>query len=161
MNQTRAEEYRSPLWQKKRLEILEKREWKCEDCGEKQKQLHVHHTYYVPTRAPWNYPDFAYVVVCDSCHEKRHGLRERDDRDEATGEVRRYEWEVFLEELGPQLKIGPFMDLAREAYLVNAAQGRPVVTLFISALLEERKRLGQDVELTNAPWYPDYCETIP
>lgn len=69
------EKLKDPRWQKRRLEIMQKRGWKCESCtcGEKDgRQFHVHHLYYVSGRSPWSYPDWAFAVLCDPCHWATH-----------------------------------------------------------------------------------------
>ena len=37
-----TEKFKDPRWQKKRLEILEREKWMCEDCEDKTTQLHIH-----------------------------------------------------------------------------------------------------------------------
>lgn len=60
-------------WQKKRLELLEAAKWKC--CSRfcqnqtENPSLHVHHKLYLRGRDPWEYDDWAYMVLCDECHE--------------------------------------------------------------------------------------------
>ncbi len=66
---TYAEKLKDPRWQKKRLEILEDREWKCQMCCDKSKTLHVHHAYYSRKQMPWEYEDWAYLALCEDCHE--------------------------------------------------------------------------------------------
>lgn len=66
--------YKDPQWQKKRLEILEERDWECEKCGETEDELNVHHGFYKKDRAPWNYPNASLQVLCERCHEERHAL---------------------------------------------------------------------------------------
>jgi 5-methylcytosine-specific restriction endonuclease McrA len=39
--------YRHPEWQKKRLEVMQDAHFLCQECGEGQKTLNVHHTYYL------------------------------------------------------------------------------------------------------------------
>lgn len=36
------------------------------------KCLNVHHKYYIRGKNPWEYPDDAFVTLCDKCHQKRH-----------------------------------------------------------------------------------------
>ena len=43
---TFSEQYKHPLWQKKRLEILEFSEFTCDNCGDTESQLHIHHRAY-------------------------------------------------------------------------------------------------------------------
>ena len=59
----------SPLWQRKRLEILDRDEWKCRHCGKAKEELHVHHRAYISGREPWEHPDWCYVTLCEKCHE--------------------------------------------------------------------------------------------
>lgn len=66
------EKLRSPTWQKKRLEILNERGFSCEVCCCEDEQLHVHHKIYKKGLDPWDYPDYNYSVLCESCHKYAH-----------------------------------------------------------------------------------------
>ena len=35
-------------------------------------QLHIHHTYYVKDKNPWEYENDALITLCADCHQKRH-----------------------------------------------------------------------------------------
>lgn len=61
---------KDPRWQKKRLEVLERDEWKCRECGSAQKTLHVHHTYYAKNRKPWEYESASLMTLCVDCHTR-------------------------------------------------------------------------------------------
>jgi len=63
--------YRDPRWQKKRLEILERDEWKCRDCNKSDSQLQVHHGFYERGKDPWDYPKWSLRTVCENCHNWR------------------------------------------------------------------------------------------
>lgn len=63
-----AEKLKDPRWQKKRLEILQRDEWKCRRCGNKDKTLHVHHHIYMESD-PCNEPSEHLSTLCDDCHE--------------------------------------------------------------------------------------------
>jgi len=65
---TYSEKLKDPLWQRKRLEILNRADWQCGNCGNKNETLHVHHDYYEKGKLPWEYPDEAYAVLCWRCH---------------------------------------------------------------------------------------------
>ena len=58
---------KDPRWQKKRLEIMERDEWKCRFCGDKLTTLNVHHLKYKDK--PWNAPNEELITVCEDCHE--------------------------------------------------------------------------------------------
>lgn len=72
---TYIEKLKDPRWQKKRLEILERDEWRCRECGSREKQLSVHHRWYVSGRMPWQYPNSALLSLCSECHKL---IEERD-----------------------------------------------------------------------------------
>lgn len=64
-----SELLRDPRWQKRRLEIFERDDFRCGTCDSKDKTLHVHHLYYVSGRSPWEYPDWAFQTLCKPCHD--------------------------------------------------------------------------------------------
>jgi len=57
-----------PKWQKKRLHRLEMAGWRCEECGDAETELHVHHVFYESGRKPWEYDDLELLVLCKACH---------------------------------------------------------------------------------------------
>lgn len=65
---TYSERLRHPNWQRKRLLILERARFTCEECGDTTKTLHVHHTYYEKGLNPWDYPDHSLRSLCVDCH---------------------------------------------------------------------------------------------
>lgn len=70
---TYAEKLRDPRWQKKRLQILERDEFKCRDCGDETNTLHVHHCHYIGSD-PWHTPNALLLTVCGDCHTRRQEL---------------------------------------------------------------------------------------
>ena len=60
-----------PQWQKRRLHVLERANWRCAICGATDKEIHVHHLEYNSGKMPWDYPDENFLVVCRPCHEER------------------------------------------------------------------------------------------
>lgn len=68
--------YRDSRWQRKRLAVMERDGFVCKSCGKDgpDAALAVHHTYYDPGTAPWEYPDAALVTWCEECHDARHLL---------------------------------------------------------------------------------------
>jgi len=67
-----AEKLKSPNWQKKRLEILSLRGFKCEVCGDEENQIQVHHRFYLKGREPWQYDNDVFQVLCEKCHKSEH-----------------------------------------------------------------------------------------
>lgn len=69
------EEYKKLLytkeWQNKRAIILKRDGHKCVKCNSK-KSLHVHHTYYIVDKMPWEVPDDCLMTICNICHKKEH-----------------------------------------------------------------------------------------
>lgn len=66
---TYLELLRSPLWQKKRLKILERDDFTCQHCGCKKRELQVHHRVYHKGVKPWEYDDNELITLCNQCHE--------------------------------------------------------------------------------------------
>ncbi len=64
-----------PNWQKRRLEVLERAGWECENCGSKDRTLHVHHAYYEKGLRPWEYPVESLHCLCDPCHKSAQNMR--------------------------------------------------------------------------------------
>jgi hypothetical protein len=74
---TYSEYLKDPKWQKKRLKIFEKAKFQCTSCGDDEKTLHVHHTYYSKGKKPWEYPDASLHALCKDCHKDVEILRTR------------------------------------------------------------------------------------
>lgn len=66
-----AEKLKNPKWQKKRLEILSRDNFKCAYCGDDTSTLHVHHEIYIG-KNPWDTPDEHLITLCDDCHYVEH-----------------------------------------------------------------------------------------
>ena len=70
INMSYAEKLKDPRWQKMRLKVLERDEWKCRECGDSNSTLHVHHLIYFPGREPWEYNDNLLITLCEECHKE-------------------------------------------------------------------------------------------
>ena len=68
---------RDPRWQRKRLEILQRDEWACQQCFGTDSTLHVHHRVYTDGKAPWEYEEHLLVTLCEECHNEEHGWAQR------------------------------------------------------------------------------------
>ena len=63
-----SDKLRSPQWQKKRLQILNRDKFTCKLCKDTETELHVHHKFYEKGKQPWEYPDNVFVTLCKHCH---------------------------------------------------------------------------------------------
>lgn len=70
-----AEKLRDPKWQRKRLEIMQRDDFRCLACGGAATTLHVHHGYYEKGRDPWDYPNETLHTLCKDCHGEAEELR--------------------------------------------------------------------------------------
>jgi len=66
---------RDPRWQKRRLEIFARDRWACQECGATNRELQVHHRWYVYGVMPWEVPMQALVTLCRACHGKKRQRR--------------------------------------------------------------------------------------
>lgn len=69
---TYYEKLKDPRWQKKRLEVMQLRDFCCEVCGDSTSPLNVHHKEYFKNAEPWEYENEQLAVLCESCHEHHH-----------------------------------------------------------------------------------------
>lgn len=69
--------YEHPLWQERRLRIMERDGFRCRRCWSAERMLHVHHAYYKRGAKPWEYEDKELTTLCEQCH-KEHQLIMRE-----------------------------------------------------------------------------------
>jgi hypothetical protein len=62
-----SDKLKDPRWQKKRLEILQRDDFTCQFCHDKETPLHVHHLKY--TNEPWEAPNEDIITLCEHCHD--------------------------------------------------------------------------------------------
>lgn len=67
-----TKDYLNPKWQKKRLEILERDNYTCTQCGDNENTLHVHHSHYVKGHKYWEYSESSLTTLCEHCHKDYH-----------------------------------------------------------------------------------------
>lgn len=66
---TYSEKLLDPRWQRVRLEVLNKHDFRCWHCGSRDKTLHVHHRFYRRGAEPWDYdPNSELMALCKDCH---------------------------------------------------------------------------------------------
>ena len=71
-----ADQIKDPRWQKKRLEILKRDEFTCQQCGNKELTLHVHHKHYNKGAKIWEYENWELTTLCENCHSEKHNKKE-------------------------------------------------------------------------------------
>lgn len=74
---TYSQQLAHPLWQRRRLEMLNEAGWQCMACFDEEKQLHVHHRQYFKGRMAWEYANSELQVLCSACHERLHVVDEQ------------------------------------------------------------------------------------
>lgn len=86
---TYSQALKDPRWTGRRLEILARSDWTCEECGaqpEDESKLNIHHRYYRAGAKPWEYEDTELMCLCRRCHEDMTDELERVYR--AVGRLR-------------------------------------------------------------------------
>src|SRR5947209_524789 len=79
-----SERLKDPRWQRLRLEIMQRDDFACKHCGDKEHTLSVHHSYYRKGLQPWEYPAESLLTLCGECHE--HHEMAKADLMEAIGD---------------------------------------------------------------------------
>ena len=70
-NNNYSEKLKHPKWQRKRLEIMQRDNFKCQLCGDSENELHVHHIEYSDGE-PWEIENEKLITVCGACHKIYH-----------------------------------------------------------------------------------------
>lgn len=65
------EQYSHPNWQRTRLKVFSRDGFKCTQCGDRNKMIHVHHLRYT-AKYVWEEPLENLTTLCDTCHKKYH-----------------------------------------------------------------------------------------
>jgi len=65
---------KQPEWQRRRMEMLERADCRCQHCDTRDESLEIHHHHYVPSRFAWEYTDDELMVLCKSCHQEIHSI---------------------------------------------------------------------------------------
>lgn len=93
---------KDPRWQKKRLKVLERYEFRCQFCWDDKTTLHVHHKYYKRGLDPWKYPMKALITVCENCHEKLHLKKEDYQKNEMPSDYTEHDYDTQTVEQTPE-----------------------------------------------------------
>lgn len=64
-----SEKLQNGNWQRRRIQILQRDDFRCTICGSDQK-LEVHHLDYLEGIQVWEHPNDMLVTLCRKCHEK-------------------------------------------------------------------------------------------
>jgi hypothetical protein len=67
---TYLDRLKDPRWQKKRLEVLNRDNFTCRLCKDKETTLHVHHMVYSKSGNPWDVHNDNLLTLCSDCHEE-------------------------------------------------------------------------------------------
>ncbi len=73
-----SDDLKNPLWQRKRLEIMERDQFQCQCCFDRKSHLVVHHKWYSKGFKAWEYENDCYVTLCKNCHEIFHSFYENE-----------------------------------------------------------------------------------
>ena len=67
----------SEYWRGYSYSLIKERNFTCADCGRRfpneRNKLQVHHLVYRDAK-PWSYDPDELIVLCEECHQKRHGI---------------------------------------------------------------------------------------
>lgn len=117
-----------PKWQEKRLRIMERAGFKCEQCDTNEVTLNVHHKYYTKGANPWDYPDHALQCLCEPCHGEADELRQKLSI--AIGLLESYQaWTLLGIARGLQMEAEPSQECEAENYEVLNGMVRVFLTL--------------------------------
>ena len=67
-----SDQLNHPRWKALRQIILERDNYKCQECNIYSDNLHVHHKIYIENRMAWDYHTQLLITLCPECHKKLH-----------------------------------------------------------------------------------------
>lgn len=70
---TYTEKLKDPRWQRKRLEVMQRDNFTCRDCGSSDQSLQIHHCGYRGD-GPWAAPTHLLLTLCGDCHTARQDI---------------------------------------------------------------------------------------
>ena len=116
-----SENLKDPRWQKKRLEVMQRDDFHCAECGAGDSTLAVHHLYYVSGRKPWQYPMWSLSTLCEHCHDVAHYPEDECETDH----IPQTEWESLIGFLGIRKPrdFGSVWDMGVEVAMLQSALG--------------------------------------
>lgn len=139
-----SDQLRDPRWQRKRLEVLSRENFRCQECYSTERTLHVHHVLYRRDALPWEYADNELIVLCETCHESWH--EDLSALTRALGTLTHYHREELIgyaEAL--HAFMGPVKQLRTQIAALAASEGqRPVGA--IAALFAANAPMEQALE---------------
>ncbi len=97
-NKNYSELLKSPLWQKKRLEILNRDNFTCQVCGDTETMLSIHHKKYTAKNI-WEEPIENLSTVCKHCHFIVHqddNIFDKNKQRFFNGSVKAYKQQTYL-----------------------------------------------------------------
>lgn len=95
---TYSEKLKDPRWQRKRLEIMQRDNFTCTQCGDKTDTQNVHHWQY--SKEPWDAKNEDLTTVCRSCHQEIEKCK-----DLAKDFLKQSDFRMLLEQIERLLKI--------------------------------------------------------
>lgn len=108
-----SELLKSPKWQRKRLEIMQRDNWMCQSCFDDQHELHVHHVIY-SENIPWHEPNENLITLCSTCHDAWHFISSCIE----------FDWETFYRITSLYSKFLPQFRIFNDALtLKNSSNG--------------------------------------
>lgn len=107
------EQIKSPKWQKRRLEILQRDNFTCQICGDTKSELNVHHLHYEKGKKIWEYPDSDLITLCQVCHEAEHDKDGEFSVDNVINELKKqnitmHEIRIFLSNMKKNIEENSF-----------------------------------------------------
>ena len=70
-NMAYSDDIKSGKWQRLRLEVMQRDQFRCRAC-KCENNLNVHHLYYESDKHIYDYEIESLVTLCENCHSKLH-----------------------------------------------------------------------------------------
>lgn len=145
-----SEKLRNPKWQKKRLKVLERDNWECQICFDKESTLNVHHRYYEKGKEPWEYDLNVLVTLCEECHQSET----ESIREESTNILQALKKHFFASDINCIAAAIYYMEPVHSPEVIasalswlihNPERMKIIVSAYLESLIERRKKFEEKI----------------
>jgi hypothetical protein len=129
---TYSEKLKDPRWQRKRLEIMQRDNFACTQCGDTSMTQNVHHWQY--SKEPWDAKNEDLTTVCRSCHEEIEKCKEL-----TKDFLRQSDFRMLLKQIETLLKTNPVRVITSQnsvAVIIDTGHQMPLPSVALEALWE-------------------------
>lgn len=137
-----VEALKSPKWQRKRLEVMQRDNFTCVRCQDTETTLNVHHKEYHRNKKPWEYEAEFLETLCETCHKKEHKKSDKRLTDEQFNQIYNHP-SKFTDPKAAKRIINERAELQEQLRVVESYGNHEAVEAILRSIMElDRQKLA-------------------